>query len=89
MTSGSHAVEVPCWRASDRSSLLNDEVLRYHTGLTPELSDPRYILDRGAAIACGTGADPSSVGPYASENLDIYGFKLTDDEVATLSKIKA
>ena len=48
MTSGSHAVEVPCWRASDRSSLLNDEVLRYHTGLTPELSDPRYILDRAA-----------------------------------------
>ena len=49
----------------------------------------RYILDRGAAIACGTGADPSSVGPYASENLDIYGFQLTDDEVATLGKIKA
>lgn len=49
----------------------------------------RYILDRGAAIACGTGADPSSVGPYATENLDIYDFQLTADEVATLNKIKA
>lgn len=46
MTSGSHTVEVPCWRASDRSSLLNDEVMRFHTELTPELSNPDYIVDR-------------------------------------------
>jgi diketogulonate reductase-like aldo/keto reductase len=47
----------------------------------------RYVLDRGGAIAAGTGADPAKVGPYAAENLDIYGFALTADEMDTLSKI--
>ena len=46
MTSGSHTLTVPCWRASDRSMLLGDELLRYHTSLTPELSDDTYIVDR-------------------------------------------
>ena len=41
----------------------------------------------GLGAAAGTGADPAKVGPYAAENLDIYGFALTADEVDTLSKI--
>ena len=49
----------------------------------------RYILDRGCAMAVGTGADASKVGPYAKENLGIYSFSLTADEVATLSSVAA
>lgn len=46
MTSGAHSIVVPCWRANDKASFLNDEVVRYHTSLSPELSDERYVVDR-------------------------------------------
>jgi len=48
----------------------------------------RYVLDRGGIIACGTGADSSTVASYAKENLDIYGFALTPAEVTALSGIQ-
>ena len=35
----------------------------------------------------GTGDDPSNVEDYTNENLGIFSFKLTDDEVAALSAI--
>ena len=61
MTSGSHTLSVPCWRANDRSTLLSDELLRYHTNLTPELSDEAYIVDRSVfpssalhTVGCGS-----------------------------------
>ena len=49
----------------------------------------RYILERGSAMAVGTGADATKVGPYAKENLGIYGFSLTADEMKTLGAIAA
>lgn len=48
----------------------------------------RYVLDRGGIIACGTGADSSTVASYAKENLDIYGFALTPAEMTALSGIQ-
>ena len=47
----------------------------------------RYIVDRGCVMAVGTGKDPSTVGAYTSENLRIFEFKLTDEEVDALSAI--
>ena len=47
----------------------------------------RWVLDRGAILAVGTGSDPSTAGAYAKENLDIYDFTLTAAEVATLDAI--
>ena len=47
----------------------------------------RYILQRGCAMAVGTGADASTVGVYAKENLDIYDFNLTDEDMKTLNAI--
>jgi len=47
----------------------------------------RWVLERGCIIAAGTGSDPATVGPYAKENLDIYAWSLTTDEVDTLNKI--
>jgi hypothetical protein len=38
-------------------------------------------------MAVGTGEDASSVGAYAKENLDIYGFELSETEMNTLNKI--
>lgn len=44
----------------------------------------RWVLDRGGIIACGTGANATTVGPYAKENLGIYDFQLTAAEVKIL-----
>jgi len=47
----------------------------------------RWVLQRGCVMAVGTGEDASSVGAYAKENLDIYGFELSETEMNTLNKI--
>lgn len=47
----------------------------------------RWVLERGCLVAAGTGNDPKTVDQYAKENLDIYDWKLTADEIATLNKI--
>ena len=47
----------------------------------------RYIVDRGCVMAVGTGKDPSTVGAYTSENLGIFDFKLSDEEVDALGAI--
>jgi len=47
----------------------------------------RWVLEKGCMIASGTGADPTKAAAYAKENLDIYGFQLTPEEMATLDKI--
>lgn len=49
----------------------------------------RYILEKGGAIACGTGSDPASTSSYAKENLDIYDFSLSADEMNILDQIGA
>jgi len=48
----------------------------------------RYILEKGGAIAAGTGSDSAKAPVYAKENLDIYGFSLTADEVSALDHVK-
>lgn len=47
----------------------------------------RYIVDRGCVMAVGTGSDASKAAEYSKENLDIFDFKLTDDELGQLSKL--
>jgi diketogulonate reductase-like aldo/keto reductase len=49
----------------------------------------RYILERGCAMAVGTGADASKASAYAKENLDIYSFSLSAAEVKQLEAIAA
>merc|ERR1719473_2646637 len=48
----------------------------------------RWIIQKGAVMAVGTGQNASTVGEYAKSDLDIFGFELTDDEMATLGSIK-
>eukprot|EP00041_Stephanoeca_diplocostata_P015856 m.305232 g.305232 ORF g.305232 m.305232 type:complete len:421 (+) comp20177_c0_seq1:127-1389(+) len=48
----------------------------------------RWVLQRGCVIASGTGADSSTVGPYAKENLDIFNFSLTPAEMGSLNAIE-
>lgn len=45
----------------------------------------RYILDRGAVMAVGTGSNASTVAEYAKENLGTYDFQLTAAEVTALN----
>jgi len=47
----------------------------------------RWVLERGCVVAAGTGNDPKTVGQYAKENLDVYAWSLTADEMNTLNKI--
>eukprot|EP01065_Artemidia_motanka_P019317 TRINITY_DN2291_c3_g1_i1.p1 TRINITY_DN2291_c3_g1~~TRINITY_DN2291_c3_g1_i1.p1 ORF type:complete len:289 (+),score=113.83 TRINITY_DN2291_c3_g1_i1:60-869(+) len=47
----------------------------------------RYILDRGCVAAVGTGSNTSTVGAYTQEDLDVFDFKLTADEVSKLSAL--
>ena len=47
----------------------------------------RWILDKGCVMAVGTGSDATKAAAYAKEDLDLYGFTLSDDEVASLDKL--
>jgi diketogulonate reductase-like aldo/keto reductase len=47
----------------------------------------RWVLERGCVVTAGTGNDPTTVGQFAKENLDIYDWSLTADEIAILNKI--
>lgn len=49
----------------------------------------RWVLDRGAIAAAGTGANASTVGPYAEENLQVYDFSLDAADMAYLNSIRA
>jgi diketogulonate reductase-like aldo/keto reductase len=45
----------------------------------------RWVLQRGAIAALGTGSDASTVEDYTKENLDVWSFELSDQEMATLN----
>lgn len=47
----------------------------------------RYIVDRGCILTVGTGSDPKTVGSFAKENIEIFNFQLTAEEVKALSAI--
>eukprot|EP00756_Hemistasia_phaeocysticola_P002348 Hpha_TRINITY_DN11626_c0_g1::TRINITY_DN11626_c0_g1_i2::g.48981::m.48981 len=47
----------------------------------------RYIVERGALMAVGTGADAASAPAFSKENMGIFDFKLTADEVAALKAV--
>ena len=38
----------------------------------------RWVLQKGAIIAAGTGSNSSTAKAYAEEDLDLFGFELTD-----------
>ena len=45
----------------------------------------RWVLQKGATMAVGLGSNSSQMDDYAKADLDLYGFELTDAEMATLS----
>jgi diketogulonate reductase-like aldo/keto reductase len=47
----------------------------------------RFIVDRGAVMAVGTGSDPSSVASFTKKNLGIFDFKLTTAEMTQLNAV--
>lgn len=44
----------------------------------------RWTLQKGAIAAIGTGADPKTIDEYTQEDLDVWDFELSDEEMATL-----
>merc|ERR1711948_127706 len=48
----------------------------------------RYVLDKGVAMAVGTGNDAAKSAKEAPENLDVYGFHLTDAEFKIVDAIQ-
>lgn len=49
----------------------------------------RYVLDKGVAMAVGTGSDPVKSAKEAPENLDVFGFHLTDAEFKVVDSIQS
>jgi len=47
----------------------------------------RWVLQRGAVLAAGLGSNLTHMPQYAAENLDLYGFNLTDAEMTYLSSL--
>ena len=45
----------------------------------------RWVLQKGAAMAVGLGANATQMPTYATEDLHIYNFSLSDAEMTTLS----
>lgn len=48
----------------------------------------RWVLQRGAILAAGLGSNQSHMASYAQENLDLYGFELSENEMAYLNQLK-
>lgn len=48
----------------------------------------RWVLQRGAIVATGTGNNTAKVATYAHDDLNVFGFSLTDAEVDTLNKMQ-
>eukprot|EP01062_Namystynia_karyoxenos_P008748 TRINITY_DN1308_c0_g1_i1.p1 TRINITY_DN1308_c0_g1~~TRINITY_DN1308_c0_g1_i1.p1 ORF type:complete len:302 (+),score=132.54 TRINITY_DN1308_c0_g1_i1:89-907(+) len=70
----------------DFSSSLLAQIAQAHNKSVSQVC-LRYVLDRDCILAVGTGADPTKVGPYAKENMGVFDFKLTADEVAKISNM--
>jgi len=47
----------------------------------------RWVLQRGAMLAVGLGKNTSKMAAYAKENLDLFSFSLTDDEMDLLNSM--
>lgn len=48
----------------------------------------RWVVQRGAVLASGTGSDPTKAAQYAKENLGIFGFNLTVPEMQILNNMQ-
>lgn len=48
----------------------------------------RWVLQRGAVMAIGTGSNSSNIDAYTKEDLDIFNFELTDADMAAINVMK-
>jgi diketogulonate reductase-like aldo/keto reductase len=48
----------------------------------------RWVLQRGAIMAIGTGSNATTIDSYTKEDLDLFSFELTDDDVKTIDAFK-
>ncbi len=47
----------------------------------------RWIIDRGCTLAVGTSDDPTKAAEYAKEDLDLFDFSLTAEQIKTINAI--
>ena len=60
----------------------------HHWCLTPRSQVClRWVLQRGAVMAVGTGSNPQTAGQYSAEDLDVFSFNLTAPEMTTLNAL--
>lgn len=84
MQLGIHSESATCVGA--KTMLFHTQVQSIAKGHNVQVSQVclRYVLQRGAILAVGTGSNATTAGDYAKENLDIYGFNLSDSEMTYL-----
>lgn len=46
----------------------------------------RWVLQKGAVLAVGTGSSNATAKAYAREDLDVFGFNLTEAEMNVISR---
>jgi len=68
----------------------NPTINQYATALKVSVAQIclRWILQRGAVLAAGTGSDASTVAEYTKENLDLLSFNLTDSQMHALNNMQ-
>ena len=84
-----HNITYEAWnvlKGCDRTNAAVVAVAAAHSVSTFQVC-MRFIVDRGAVMAVGTGDDASTVDSFTAENLGIFDFKLTADELAQLNAV--
>jgi len=47
----------------------------------------RWVLQRGAVMAIGTGSNATTIDGYTKEDLDVFSFELTETEMSAINKM--
>jgi diketogulonate reductase-like aldo/keto reductase len=64
-----------------------DKIAKGHNTGTAQVC-LRWVLQRGAVMAIGTGSNAAAITNYTKEDLDLFGFELTAAEMTTINGLK-
>jgi diketogulonate reductase-like aldo/keto reductase len=80
-------IQYESYQAMKFCPFTNAELVKIATGHGKSAAQVclRWVLEREVILASGTGSDPTKAAAYAKENLGIYDFSLTADEMKTLN----
>lgn len=84
-----HNITFSAWATLKMCPVSNTDMIaiaKAHNKTTAQVC-LRWIIDRGCTLAVGTGDDPAKATEYAKEDLDLFDFSLTAEEMKTINAI--